>query len=209
MIACVLKSGGIYGPEHVRSLAEQTSKVAPSEPFVCLSDVLVDGIETVALRHDWPGWWSKLELFRPDVFPAGERVLFADLDTVIVGDLDSVLSVEAPFVALADFYRRPPLQRMRGLGSGLLRWTAGEQAELYDAFRADADVLMRKHAKHGDQEFIERLRPIVSFWEDEIPGQIVSFKVHCRKGIPENARIVCFHGKPKPWDLGVNWGTVH
>jgi len=31
----------------------------------------------------------------------------------------------------------------------------------------------------------------------------VSYKVHCRAGVPAGARVVCFHGRPKPWDPGV------
>lgn len=202
MIACVLKSGGIYEPWHAQVLASQMRMAAPHEPFVCLTDVAVDGVSTIPLQHGWPGWWSKLELFRPDVFPAGERVLFADLDTLVLGDLSDLLAIEAPFVTLEDFYRRPPMQPVRGLGSGLMQWTAGDQTDLYARFAADAEGLMRRHQKHGDQQFIERLRLAdVTFWQDVVPEQVVSYKLHCRTGIPAKARVVCFHGTPKPWDV--------
>ena len=48
MIACVLKSGGDF---------------LPAEEFICLTDLDLD-CQTLALDHDWPGWWSKIELFR-------------------------------------------------------------------------------------------------------------------------------------------------
>ncbi|MHC4270459.1 MAG: hypothetical protein ACYSTS_18650, partial [Planctomycetota bacterium] len=32
--------------------------------------------------------------------------------------------------------------------------------------------------------------------------KIVSFKHHCKNGAPKDAEIVCFHGKPRPKDVG-------
>lgn len=48
---CVLRSGGDYGPEHVRWLSKQVPDL------VCLSDVWVDNVETVRMRYGFPGWW--------------------------------------------------------------------------------------------------------------------------------------------------------
>lgn len=204
MIACVLRSGGRYRAEHVQTLAEQMRRVAPAERFVCLSDQSVDGVETIALVHDWPGWWAKLELFRPDVFPRGERVLYADLDTVVLGDIRSLLEQTEPFLALADFYRRPPLRAWRGLGSGLLQWTAGDQTALYRQFAANPSGIIRDCGAGGDQIFIESHRlQDVTFWEDVVPGQVVSYKVHCLAGVPADARVICFHGEPKPWEVSL------
>ena len=53
----VLRSGGEYGPRHVQWLARQIPGL------VCLSDRKVEGVETIPLRHDWPGWWAKMEMF--------------------------------------------------------------------------------------------------------------------------------------------------
>jgi len=38
-------------------------------------------------------------------------------------------------------------------------------------------------------------------WQSVVPGQICSYKVHdlARRGMPDNARVVCFHGQPRPW----------
>lgn len=203
MIACVLRSGGIYRPEHVQRLAAQVCLHAPDQLFVCLTDTAVPGVVTTPLLHRWPGWWSKLELFRPGVFPAGERVLYLDLDTTLVGPIDDLLARAEPFLALADFYRRPPVVPERGLGSGLLMWTAGEQDSLYTEFATSPEAFMVWHGHGGDQRFIEQRRlTATTFWEDVVPGQVVSYKVHCReRGVPHGARVVCFHGPPKPWQV--------
>jgi hypothetical protein len=201
VIACVLRSGGVYRPEHVQRLADQAAKFAPGVPFVCLSDVAVP-VSRVPLKHDWPGWWSKLELFRPGVFPHGERVFYADLDTTFAGRLGSLLERPEPFLALANFYVREGRQSVGGnLGSGLMQWTSGEMTHLYDRFAANPDAIMSDCGAYGDQLFIHNEAGERAYWQDVVPDAVVSYKVHCAKGVPESAKVVCYHGRPRPWEV--------
>jgi hypothetical protein len=39
------------------------------------------------------------------------------------------------------------------------------------------------------------------FIQDLYPGLVVSSKAHCRTGLPENARVVCMHGRPRMTEL--------
>jgi len=50
----------------------------------------------IELKHDWPGWWSKMELHRPNL-PEG-RTLYLDLDSHIVGELAPLLDTEGDLV---------------------------------------------------------------------------------------------------------------
>ena len=34
-------------------------------------------------------------------------------------------------------------------------------------------------------------------------ANVVSWKVHCKAGIPQGADVVCFHGRPRPWEIGL------
>ncbi|MDL2402546.1 hypothetical protein [Rhizobium mayense] len=72
---------------------------------------------------------------------------------------------------------------------------------------------MDTYHKGGHQVFLERFwLDHVSRWQDLLPGQIVSWKSHVRQAlyddesgdgsIPDGARVVIFHGKPRPWDIG-------
>lgn len=202
MIACVLRSGGPYGPEHVWRLQAQAATFAPNEPFVCLSDVPVKGVTTVPLLHDWPGWWAKLELFRDDVFPDGARVLYADLDTTFVGPIERLLGRSETFIALANFYIRAKRQTVGGeLGSGLMQWTAGQFGFLYDDFAALAPVVMQECGAFGDQLFLDQTVGERKYWQDVLPGAVVSYKLHCQTRVPQGASVACFHGQPKPWQV--------
>lgn len=196
-VACVLKSGGIYDASWVARLRDGVARHLPIEHrFVCLSDVDVP-CDRIPLEHDWPGWWSKIELFK-----LSGPVLFFDLDTAIVGDLRQVAfaAADSAFVVLDDFYRSPML------GSGLMGW-GFEQRWIYNRFAAAPDRYIAEHNANGDQEFIEKSFPrgwTWRRWQLMCPGQIVSYKVHCRNGIPPNARVVCLHGKPKFDDMPLN-----
>jgi hypothetical protein len=203
-VACVLRSGGVYTPAWVEALARGVSQFLPGARFICLSDMAVPGVEVIPLLHDWPGWWSKIELFRPGVFPSAERIFYLDLDSIVTGDLAELASYDGPFAMLQDFYHaaRP--------ASGVMAWQAGFGVELYERFRRDPVAIMechrRFHPPHGggDQAFIAETTIVApDRWQHRYPGQIVSFKAHCRKGVPPGARIVCFHGRPKPSIPGV------
>lgn len=176
--------------------------------FVCLTNMADEidptlGIEIIPIEHNWPGWWSKMELFR---LPG--PLLYFDLDTAITGDLTDIAeqAEEWQFTALRDFYRE------KGLGSGLMGWGV-PMTRLYDEFTANPGHWWNHYMTRGDQAFIEDHVNLgaVARWQDVLPGQVVSYKAHVRAttrshesgtgAVPGNARVICFHGKPKPAEL--------
>lgn len=195
-VALVLRAGGEYKPEHAQALAFQLSLHAPSHEVVVLSDVDVPGVERIPLKYQWPGWWAKLELVRPDI--EGD-LLFFDLDTVITGDLTDILAVKE-LTILRDFYR-DGLRKPEGLQSSMMFLPADARQEVWNAWSPDLiDQYKRKGV--GDQAFLESLwLNKAKRWQDIVPGQIVSYKVHCKhNGLPPDARVVCGHGRPRPWE---------
>lgn len=171
---------------------------------MCLSDLPVGDVERIPLRHNWPGWWSKVELWR-NVFPIGERILYLDLDTIIVGDLSEIASCPEPFIILGDVYRRPPRKTIISYQSSMMMWTAGQHGKIYSIFSNSASYQMRQFARIGDQGWIELMVKNAALWENVTPRQVVSYKKHCRRGLPPNARVVIFHGTPRPWMVHDRW----
>lgn len=197
-VVCVLRSGGEYTPEWVWALKRGLARHAPHLDFLCLTDRVAQlGPWAVPLRHDWPGWWAKLEALRPDVVQG--RAIYMDLDTLVVGALDELATYTGPFAMLSDFYR-PRLAQ-----SGVMLYEAGpgtQAAELYERFRAGAPGYMRRF--RGDGEWLHaHVRP--DRIQDLFPGQVVSFKVHARDGVPRGARLVCGHGQPRFSDPKAGW----
>jgi hypothetical protein len=214
-IACVLKSGGIYKPADVGILYRGIVRAggADFDRFICLTDMEegvkalgLGEIETIKLAHNWPGWWSKMELFR-DVFEEGDRIIYFDLDTLCLGNLADIAAVKPRWVMLGDFYRRPPKYSRIGLASGMMSWIAGDQIDIYKSFARNPQQVMDICGRAGDQEWIARQNPKADLWENIVPGQVVSYKVHCRESgiMPTGARVVCFHGSPKPFEAPEEW----
>lgn len=195
-VASVLKSGGIYDATWVARLRDGVKRHLPIEHrFVCLSDVDVP-CERIPLQHDWPGWWSKIELF---TLPG--PVLYFDLDTAIVGNLETLAShaEERKLIMLRDFYVPDHC------GSGVMAWAGDYPLEAYRLFAETPGKLMDvRRARMGDQAFIEEALPLITHWQRLVGDQIVSYKVHCRNGIPTNSRVVCLHGLPKFADMSAN-----
>lgn len=188
---CVLRSGNEYGPEHVRWLANQIPGL------VCLGDVDVPGVPTIPLKYNWPGWWAKIELFRPDI--AGDWLYF-DLDTVITGPIDSLLAV-GKTTLLNDFYQ-PSLP-----GSGVMYIAQGDKEKVWHAWIKSPNQHMQRCVTRqhwGDQGFLRDVL-LAQRWQSVIPDKLISYKVHCRHGLPPAASVVCFHGNPRPWSSGAPW----
>lgn len=179
-VACVLRSGGPYDKEYVERLKQGVDANLSGHRFLCLSDVNVP-CERIPLRHGWPGWWSKIELFR---LPG--PVLFFDLDTVINGDLTEIASYPHRFTMLTDFTRPDRA------ASGVMAW-GGDWSHIYRSFDPDA-----QYPGHGDGGYIESMVDADRF-QELFPGQIVSRKVHRNR---KSARVVCYHGTPRPHDTG-------
>lgn len=206
-VACVLRTGGPYVDSDVLRLFDAVSRnLHQPFDFVCLTNsntLKHPEVRIVPLLHNWPGWWSKLELFRTDIFKSCDQVLYVDLDTVILGDITPLAQAADPhpLVVLRDFYR--PQQ----YGSGLLSFWGGNEPQIYNTFWRDPwDHIRKTGPRRGDQEFIQGTTPGAAFWQDIAPGKIVSYKVDCvQAGPPAEASIVCFHGKPKPGDVSDGW----
>jgi hypothetical protein len=195
-VACVLRSGGIYDATWVARLKAGVERHLPAwHRFVCLSDV--DVPDRIPLEHNWPGWWSKIELFMLD-----GPVLYFDLDTAIVGGLCDIAehACTAGFTMLRDFYAPDHC------GSGVMSWSGGVRPIYREFAEAPGAAMRKQRTRMGDQAFIEEatVNWAVGRWQYMLPDQIVSYKVHCQNGIPPNARVVCLHGTPKFKDMPAN-----
>lgn len=164
----------------------------PPHEFVCLSDIQLH-CETIPLFHNWPGWWSKIELFK-----SLKSTLYFDLDTVLVKDCTDIVqkAQNHQFIILRDIYRGK--HNKFAMGSGMMYWDTDLQF-VYDKFLESPH-----YCDGGDQAFLEKVfadkLPMVSFWQDLDDG-IVSYKASVRvHGIRPQDKIIVFHGQPRPWD---------
>lgn len=202
-----LKAGTAYGPEYVNILFDMVRRnLRAGYPgrFVCLTDDptgLEEGIETIPLPGDLETWWGKLYMFKRGLFPDGERVVFMDLDTLIIGDIEPLLNYQGEFATLKDFYF--PNQ----VGPAIITWKAGGTAtsiwEEWDAQgrprMAGGDLVWINNLDQG--HFARRIDKL----QDLLPGYFCSFKADCHPYPPKGVKVVCFHGQPKPDNCATPW----
>lgn len=185
---CVLRSGGEYNESHVLRLSKQVPNLH------CISDTDIEltknGIKVIKLECDWPKWWAKIFLFSPTI---KDDLFYIDLDTLVIKmpEMPSVTTV------LTDFGDK------NVIASGLMYIKHEDKQVVWDAFIKDPQKAMSEHIKWpaGDGGFINRFYNKCQRWQDV--SNIYSWKYHCSRGIPSNADIVCFHGRIRPWDLGL------
>jgi len=200
-IACVLKTGGDFNARYVTNLKSALDRnLTYPFRFVCLTDDLeVKGVDTIRLTNGHPGWWSKIELFRPG-WISTERVLYFDLDTIILRNIDDLLELGGSFYGLQPWNRA---NRLAGnVASGIMSWKNGAYDFLYNEFN-----LTEIHRK-GDQAYIsaalrahgDTFTPL----QEVVPG-IYSYKREYRLGRHDDARIICFHGRPRVHEVEEHW----
>lgn len=204
-VVCVLRSGGDYTEDYVIRLRNSIARNAtvPYE-FVCLTDLDIDPsiCKSIKLTEGWPGWWSKIELFRDDLTD-NECLIYFDLDTVITGNIDELLSKKYSVAALRPWNKK---NRLNGLfASGVMAWrNSGSYSFVFKQF----DPSTIDQYKKGDQEYISNVLAefgeTPDFLQDIVPG-IYSYKRNCHHRLPADARVVCFHGNPRPHELDKKW----
>ena len=198
---CALRSGGDFSIDDVDRLRENImSRFTRPVDFVAVTDIPDDGNED--LLDDWPGWWCLIELFR---FTG--PCMFVGLDTVAVGNLDPFYDMVTDmgpdeFGMIRTFNTRG---RFGGWASGVTAWN-GDFHGIYDHMRRRSDLV---------QECF-KYEQIFTSWhvrEQDIPMKdirsavdgIYSYKRHCHPDLPEDARMVLFHGTPRPAQAKADW----
>lgn len=160
-VTCLFVRGEYpYTPEYVSRLYAMVKRhLARPFRFVCLTDhpwLFQPPILTVPVTR-LPGfaYWTKVELFNPTRHWSG-RVLYLDLDTLVVSALDPIVDAPAPFAITADPER--PNQKafdkygrtiIRRFNSSVMVWDGGTHTELYRGWKADITKKLS-----GDQDWI-------------------------------------------------------
>lgn len=205
IVACV--EWGNYhdrGAEYVAKLYAGARKhLAQPFEFHCLTDDptrATAAIGEASIERAWThlltwgrgGWWNKVELFRPGLFPAGARILYLDLDSLITGSLDELAAAKG-IIHLADWGWNKNVYC-----SSLMVWDHGEHADVWAKY--SPEVARRLE---GDQDWITEC----GAWPALPAPWARSYRYHARDAVPADCRVVAFHGRPKPHELSSGWAA--
>jgi hypothetical protein len=166
------------GKQYVETMRAMVARnLTRPHQFVCLEDVGTYG-----------GWWAKIELFRPGRFSG--RVLYLDLDSVVVGPLDELVESKG-IVDLLDWGWRHPT-----LCSSVMVWDGDEHAAVFERFTQAVPREFR-----GDQDWITH----IGGWPSLPPHLCKSYRYHSVLMPPARCVHVSMHGNPKPHEIASGW----
>lgn len=202
-----------FGPEAVLTLRNSVRKhYRQPHRFVCITDDPrgLQDVETLPLWNDYanvqsphgrgnPSCYRRLKLFDPAIEALlGPRFVSLDLDTVVVGDLAPIFDRTEDFVIWGE---TDPRSFYNG---SMLLMTAGVRSQVWTDFHPiQSPRAAFKAGRFGsDQGWISyKLGRGEAMWGRS--DGVYSFRIDIApKGddyLPENARIVMFHGRVDPW----------
>lgn len=202
-----LKVGKKYKSDYVNNLYYMVKNNTKKDfNFFCFTDDdrgIDKKINCISLpdlsKKKIEGWFYKLALFDPKINPIRGKVLYLDLDIVIMNNIDHFFEVEGEKLYIIEdwIYKA---NKIKKYNSSVMCWNTKNYTNLF------LDYLNNVFKKNycGDQDFITDYVKDVVFWPDK---WCISYKWHeCEKKIPEEeTKIIVFHGKPKPHEVSVKW----
>ena len=159
-------------------------------------------------RHDFEGWFNKLQLFSPQSELKGDT-LYMDLDVVIMQNIDDMATIgeSKNFVGMNDFNPTSGL-----FNSSIMRFNNKYHHVIWDKYIKNRS----NYQMPGDQDIISS---IIKSHEDSIsfPDEWTqSYKWLNRRGEryhidkmtyeqDPNAKVCVFHGNPNPDESQQQW----
>ena len=203
-----------YGPEHVNVIADSVSRnlKIPHE-IICITDDARGIDPSVGIIPIWSEFsaeghcYRRLAAFSDSeemLADLGPRFVSLDLDSCIVGDLTPLFAGDEEFKIAKDSQPGTPYN------GSMFMLQAGKRPAVYHSYKADPAGARAMALHHGyaacDQAIIaEVLGVSEATWS--VQDGVFSFRneimrKHAGK-LPDGARIVFFHGRPKPFDPAV------
>ena len=168
-------------------------------PEVPFEDEMVHAMTTGKRR----GAWRKVTMLKPGEGNLSGPCLGLDLDVVITGPLGELFDYKPGKMCMGRDWLERRRRRVGGHGS-VFRFDPKLHSYLYEDFAADVagSIAWRGEQKytsmtaygHGDLEYFPD-GWICSFKRQAIPYFPLNFFIEPR--LPDNCRVMCFHGTPK------------
>jgi len=158
-VACVFVKGHVpFTPEYVTNLRSMVARhLKRAHKFVCLTDrpeLFHSDMECInidRLPKSIKGWWAKMAIFDPSL-DLGDRVLYLDLDTLIVDALDPIVDYPTDFALIPHSGNFAPGSHLivRKFNSSVMVFDPVTVAPLFKYF----DIVDDTNRYWGDQDLI-------------------------------------------------------
>ena len=197
-VACVFW-GDKFSLDYVYNLKAMVKRNTTIEhKFVCFSDRQIPGIETLILPKGMMGWWNKIYMFKKNN-GLSDRVVYLELDTVIVNNIDWLLEWNGDFMGIEDLGAINSHQShlKNKLQSAILAFDYNKNHAIWDYYIKNKVTIEKKI--RGDGEYLQAILPVDyrTLLQNIFPNKLASYKYHIYPNRPnKEMSIVCFHGRP-------------
>lgn len=207
-------TGTRYGAEYpaiLKDMVDRNSTLLSGEvswwAITDRPDELPAGVNAIPADPRFAGWWTKCQLFDPAMpWNVGDRCVYFDLDSVIVGRLEDL--VETPGI-IKDW-------NWPGYNSSVMVWDHGQRPEIWTKLTqaiierapgpiVPAELLASGMHNGGDQEHITECAMKGEPWPILRPDWCVHYRLHAEGWPTDGAKVVCFPGSPKPHEVTDGW----
>lgn len=210
-----MKWGDKYGPEYVNKLYSMVKRNLKKKfRFVCFTDdpkgidkeVEIQPMPELDIPKKNQGSpWRKLTVFAKNLGGLKGQTMFIDLDVVIVDSIDCFFDFAGKDFTIIENWT----QAGRGIGnSSVYILEIGKYSDVLDYYKKHTQEVVDKY--DNEQIYLSKYIGKIKYWPEE---WCKSFKCHCLPGgpggilnwfktpiLPKGARIIVFHGNPKPED---------
>lgn len=215
-----------FGAESVNVLRRMVSRnYQQPHRFICVTDDpkgIDPDVEIVPLWDEFaniqnpngrqnPSCYRRLRAFSPEIASVfGDRFVWIDLDTVVVGNLAPLFDRTEDFICWGETH---PTSFYNG---SMVMMSAGARRQVYEDFdpKTSPKLAYRAGKFGSDQGWISyRLGKGEATWGRQ--DGVYSFRVHIAPNgnrLPANARVVMWHGKVDPWTYSaqqIDWVKEH
>lgn len=203
-VACVLRSGGIYTPDHVGALNYSVQKHGKGvAQLLCYTDMPDEvrnvGVAAIPLDKNDPGWWAV-----PEVFRLKGPTIIVGIDTVFVGDIRPLLWF-AQSLEKHEFYMIRDLYHPHLVQSGMMIHN-GDWSWLHHEFNYHIHSKQNKGEANYTVQQLRKRKINIGLLQDKFDG-IYSYKgsVRGKLDMPSDAKVILFHGTPRPHEVAHPW----
>ena len=203
--------GSPYGKEYVEKLQRMFSRhLTLPHDFVCFTDRVKENVRRGEIEYrtlpkgviEWQGNLKKFYVYCPYNGLSG-RVVMVDLDTVLLQNIDEMLSYEGDWCGVQAIN-----PRRHHIGGGLVSFDHSKCGWLWQTVKNQPEKWAQ--ITNGAERFVyEKVLPAPDLWQVLRPGWLVSYKKHVRREnngeVPKDTRIVVFHGVPRPHEVSDSW----
>lgn len=204
-IVVVFSAKGRYSLNQVRHIAAEVERgiATPCKKWMYTNQEETFGWSKIPLARGWRDNFAKLEMFSPDT-PIEGGVLYLDLACVIGRPIE-LPPWEETLTKGRLMTWRDPWRSDVPHATGVMAWVAGTVTDPYEDFLANVRYEEPGIRQWGDDYIINRtMKGRLDFIDTFL--KVRSYKAH-KITSREEADVITFHGKPRPWDVG--WSLVN